>query len=92
MQALYVSSSGPLKWSESRECGLFKRSRRYETIHMEEIPSLLNTACRHISAIEKFVSEFSKSGIYPLNPALFIEEDFFCGEVYHCSECDCVSG
>jgi hypothetical protein len=48
---------------------------------MEEIPSLLNTACKQIAAIAKAVSEFVKTNIYPLNPDVFNEEDFISGEV-----------
>jgi hypothetical protein len=43
-------------------------------------------------AIEKFMSEFAESGIYPLNPDLFIEGNFIYREIYHCSECNCVNG
>jgi hypothetical protein len=57
------------------------RSHPYETIHTEEIPSLLNTAYKQISVIAKAVSKFAKTGIYPLNPDVFSEEDFISGEV-----------
>jgi hypothetical protein len=39
---------------------------------MEAIPSLLNTSY----AIAKTVSEFAKTGIYPLNLDVFSEEGF----------------
>jgi hypothetical protein len=48
---------------------------------MEEIPSLLNTAYKQIAAITRSVSESTTTGIYPLNPDEFSEEDLVSGEV-----------
>jgi hypothetical protein len=54
MQPLDISSFGLLKSSYDRERGLFMRSHPYETNRMEEIPSLLSTACiKNFAAIAK---------------------------------------
>jgi hypothetical protein len=52
-----------------------------EKIHTENISSLFNTAYKQIAAVARAVSEFVRSGIYPLNPDVFREADFISGKV-----------
>nr|XP_023028549.1 uncharacterized protein LOC111516636 [Leptinotarsa decemlineata] len=80
MQPLDVSFFGPLKMAYKKECDLFLKSNLAEKITPYDVASLVRKAFNNIASINKGESGFRATGIFPLNPEVFTEEDFFAAE------------
>ncbi|KAJ4439318.1 hypothetical protein ANN_07440 [Periplaneta americana] len=76
VQPLDVTFFGPLKKAYSRECDLFMKSNFQKMIRPDNIAGLFNKAYSNVATIAKAVSGFRASGIYPLDPNIFCDEDF----------------
>lgn len=80
LQPLDISFFGPLKNAFNRECDNFLKSHVYHRITPYDIAGIFNQAYMTVATIEKGVSGFSKSGIYPFQPNKFTEDDFIPAE------------
>ncbi|KAG7294875.1 hypothetical protein JYU34_002823 [Plutella xylostella] len=80
MQPLDVSFFGPLKMAYKKECDLFLKSHLAEKITPYDVASLVRKAFNNVASISKGESGFRSTGIFPLNPEVFTEEDFLAAE------------
>ncbi|XP_039288428.1 uncharacterized protein LOC120352360 isoform X2 [Nilaparvata lugens] len=76
LQPLDVVFYSPLKAAYRRECDLFMKSRNLVKITPYDISELFNKAYSKVATIAKATSGFEVTGIHPLNPGIFTEEDF----------------
>ncbi|XP_046391537.1 MFS-type transporter clz9-like [Ischnura elegans] len=76
LQPLDVVFYGPLKRAFYKECDFQMKSRPGEPITMYKIAELFNRAYSNVATIAKGVSGFACTGIYPMNPNIFSDEDF----------------
>lgn len=76
IQPLDVSFYSPLKRAYNKECNLFIKSRNLVKITPYDIAGLFNKAYTRVASIEKGVSGFKATGIVPMNPGIFGEDDF----------------
>lgn len=81
MQPLDVSFFGPFKAAYKRECDAFLKSHLAEKITPYEVASLVRRAFNNVASISKGESGFRSTGIFPLNPEIFTEEDFIAAEL-----------
>lgn len=81
MQPLDVSFYGPLKAAYKKECDLFMKSHLAEKITPYDVASLVRKAFNRVASISKGESGFSATGIFPINPQVFSEEDFIASEI-----------
>ncbi|CAH2097657.1 unnamed protein product [Euphydryas editha] len=75
MQPLDVTFYGPLKSAYSRECDLFMKMHPFEKITHDHLAPIFNKAYTRVATMEKAVKGFEVTGIYPLNPHIFDEDD-----------------
>lgn len=80
IQPLDVSFFGPLKRALNKECDKFMRASTYKKITPYDVASIFYGAYMSVATIEKGVSGFRSTGIFPVNPDTFKEEDFFSGQ------------
>ena len=76
MQPLDVTFFGPLKKAYHSKCDSFMKSKHLSQITVYDVASLFNKAYSRIASIEKAVSGFRSTGIFPLQPNIFTDEDF----------------
>lgn len=76
IQPLDVAFYGPLKKAFNNECDKFMRVNTYKKITPYDIPYIFNKAYMNVATIEKGVSGFKKTGIFPLNPKRFDDNEF----------------
>ncbi|XP_039278688.1 uncharacterized protein LOC120350209 [Nilaparvata lugens] len=76
IQPLDVSFYGPLKKSFNNECDKFMRANSYQKITPYDIAYIFNKAYMSVATLEKGVSGFKTTGIYPLNPKKFDDNEF----------------
>ena len=81
MQPLDVSFFGPLKTAYKNECDSFLKSHLAEKITPYDVASLVKKAFNNVASISKGESGFRSTGIFPLNPEVFTEEDFLAAEI-----------
>ncbi|KAG6458750.1 hypothetical protein O3G_MSEX011032 [Manduca sexta] len=81
MQPLDVSFYGPLKTAYKKECDFFMKSHRIEKITPYDVASLVKKAFNSVASISKGEAGFRSTGIFPLNPEVFTEEDFLAAEI-----------
>ncbi|XP_041983249.1 uncharacterized protein LOC121736227 [Aricia agestis] len=86
MQPLDVSFYGPLKAAYKKECDLYMKSHLAEKITPYEVASLLRKAFNNVASISKGEAGFRATGIYPMNPDVFCEEDFLPAELLQSAE------
>lgn len=75
-QPLDVVFYGPLKKAYNRECDLFLKNPLNERITVYNIAELFSKAYSGIATVGKGISGFLTTGIYPINPNIFSDEDF----------------
>ena len=80
LQPLDLAFFGPLKKALDKECDIFMRCNPNEKITPYDLPSLFNKAYSKVSSVEKATKGFESSGIWPLNPDTFGDEDFMASE------------
>lgn len=76
LQPLDVTFFGPLKKAYNKECDLFMKSNNMVKITPYEIAGLFNRAYTKVACLDKGISGFKATGIFPMNPAIFSDEDF----------------
>lgn len=76
MQPLDVTFYGPLKTAYNSECSKYLRNHPHEKISPFEVAELFNNAFIRVATPEKAIKGFQTTGICPLNPDVFTEEDF----------------
>ncbi|XP_052739730.1 uncharacterized protein LOC112049361 [Bicyclus anynana] len=86
IQPLDVSIYGPFKAAYKQECNLLMKTELGRKITQNDIASLFRKAFQKIATIPKAEAGFASTGIYPLNPDIFTEEDFLAAEVLNSSE------
>lgn len=48
-----------------------------------DITELFNKSYARVAIVQKGISEFSASGIYPMNPNIFTKEDFYASSTFN---------
>lgn len=76
LQPLDVTFYSSLKASFSRECDSFMKANAFNKITPYDIASLFNNAYSRVANIEKGISGFKTTGIFPLDTDRFSEDDF----------------
>lgn len=76
LQPLDVAFYSPLKRAYNKECNLYIKSRNLIKITPYDIAGLFNKAYTRVASIEKGVSSFKATGIFPMNPGVFCDDDF----------------
>ena len=76
MQPLDLSIFGPLKSAFNYHCDLFMRNNPGRRITQYEIASIFHDAWKKVATMEKAENGFRASGIFPINPEVFSDEDF----------------
>ena len=76
IQPLDVSFYGPLKKAFNHECDKFMRANMYRKITPYDIAQIFNQAYMNVATIEKGVSGFKSTGIFPVNPEQFQQNEF----------------
>lgn len=80
IQPLDVTFYFPLKSAFNNECDKYLKSHAFEKITPYEIAELFNKAYSRIATPEKAIKGFEATGIFPLNPDVFTNEDFLPAE------------
>lgn len=80
LQPLDLTIFGPLNTAFDDACDAQMKENGYLAITSEQLPSLLKIAWNKICSTEKAVSGFESAGIYPYNPNIFADEDFYVEE------------
>ncbi|XP_049779607.1 uncharacterized protein LOC126176496 [Schistocerca cancellata] len=75
LQPLDVAFFSSLKAAFNQECDSFMRSNPHQKKTPYDICPIFSKAFMRIANIEKGISGFSKTGIFPLNPSTFNDED-----------------
>lgn len=76
LQPLDVTFFGPFKRAYNKECDMFMKSRNMVKITPYDIAGLFNKAYVRVASLDKGISGFKATGIFPMNPAVFSEDDF----------------
>lgn len=82
MQPLDVTFFGPLKAAYRRECDIFMKNNAMVKITPYDLSEIFNKAYSNVASIQKCVSGFSATGIYPLNPDKFNDDDFYASNTF----------
>lgn len=75
LQPLDVAFYGSLKGSFNKECDNFLRSHPHQKISIYDVVPIFNKAFSRIANIEKGISGFASTGIFPIDPEKF-NDDF----------------
>ncbi|XP_052744306.1 uncharacterized protein LOC128199326 [Bicyclus anynana] len=81
MQPLDVSFFGPFKAAYRRECDLFIKSQLLQKVTPYDVASLVKKAFSNVASMSKGEAGFRATGIFPINPNVFTDEDFLPAEV-----------
>lgn len=76
LQPLDVIFFGPFKKAYNKECDMYMKSRNMVKITPYDIAGLFNKAYARVASLDKGISGFKATGIFPINPAVFSEDDF----------------
>jgi hypothetical protein len=76
LQPLDVSFCAPLRSEFLQECDLFLKNHPYNKITPYDLASLFSDTYMKVATMDKGVSGFRITGIYPLNPNIFKKDDF----------------
>lgn len=80
LQPLDLTFFGPLKVALNKECDIFMKCHGSTKITPYDIASLFHKAFGRVATVDKATKGFEKSGIWPLNPNTFGEEDFIAAD------------
>jgi len=86
IQPLDVSIYGPFKTAFKQECNLFIKNQLGKKITQNDLASLFRKAFQKIATIPKAEAGFAATGIYPLNPDVFTDEDFVAADILNRNE------
>lgn len=76
LQPLDVSVYGPLKTAYSVACNDYMVSHPGETIDIQKIAGIFNTAYNKAATLQNAISGFRATGIEPFNRMIFNDDDF----------------
>ncbi|XP_021706464.1 uncharacterized protein LOC110678151 [Aedes aegypti] len=76
LQPLDVAFMGPLKSNYSKAVNSFLKKNPGKTVTIYNVAALINEAFTASASISTAKNGFRATGIYPLNPQVFSEEDF----------------
>lgn len=82
LQPLDVTVYSPLKAAFNRECDLFIKGKNLEKITPYDVAGLFTKAYGNIATISKAISGFKTTGIHPLDPNVFSDEEFVADAVF----------
>ena len=74
----YSTSKGAFK----KECDLYMKRHRLVRITPYDLAGIFNQAYSRVATIAVAVSGFKGTGIYPLNPNVFTDDDFCAADVF----------
>lgn len=77
LQPLDLIIFGPLNTAFDEACDTQMKRNEYLAMPSEQLPSLLTTAWSKTCSREKADSGFKSAGIYPYNPNIFSDDEFF---------------
>ena len=80
-QPLDVSFYGPLKAAYRHECNRHMKTHLMAKITPYDVACLFNKAYAQVANISKGEAGFRATGIYPLNPNIFTEQDFLAASL-----------
>lgn len=80
-QPLDVSFYGPLKAAYRHECNRHMKTHLMSKITPYDVAGLFNKAYVQVANISKAESGFRATGIYPLNPNIFTDQDFLAASL-----------
>ncbi|XP_060845492.1 uncharacterized protein LOC132925085 [Rhopalosiphum padi] len=86
LQPLDVSFFGPLKAVFKRKCDLYIKSHCLVKITPYDLAELFNKAYSCVATIQKGISGFASTGIVPMNPNIFTDEDYFAAVTLNCDD------
>lgn len=75
LQPLDVTFFGGLKTAYNSECDKFMRTNKFEKITPYDVAHLFNKAYIRVATLEKGISGFKRTGIYPFNPDAYTREE-----------------
>lgn len=76
LQPLDVTFFGPLKKAYYRECDLHMKSHNLVKLTPYDVAALFQKAYSRVAAIDKGISGFKTTGIFPINANIFSDDDF----------------
>ncbi|KAB0803072.1 hypothetical protein PPYR_02666 [Photinus pyralis] len=79
-QPLDVTFYKPLKTAYNAECDKFLKSRPGERITTYELAEIFNKSFSRIATPDKAIKGFEVTGIFPMNPDVFSDDDFMAAE------------
>ena len=80
VQPLDVTFFGPLKAAYNVECDKYMRNNPGQKITPNIVAELFNKAFGRVATVEKATKGFEVTGICPMNPDIFSEDDFAAAE------------
>lgn len=86
IQPMDVLIYAPFKTAYKQECNLFMKSKLGRQIAQTDTAWLFRKAFQKVATILKAEPGFAATGIYPLNPEVFTEEDFLAAEFLNTTE------
>lgn len=81
LQPLDVSVFGPFKSYYNRAADNWMTSNPGKTITIYNIAALVNQAWSSAFSTQNIISGFRKTGIFPFNSDIFVDDDFLCSSV-----------
>lgn len=81
IQPLDVSFYGPLKVAYRQECNRHMKTHLMSKITPYDVAGLFNKAYAQVANISKGEAGFRATGIYPLNPNVFTDQDFLAASL-----------
>ncbi|XP_031333879.1 uncharacterized protein LOC116163888 [Photinus pyralis] len=81
LQPLDVGFYGPLKTAYSQETDKWMVTNAGRCITQFKVGELFGAAYKRVASLEKAESAFKATGIWPLNPDVFMDEDFMPASV-----------
>ena len=70
----------PLKTAYYRECDYFMTTNAGRRITQYDVVGLFSSAYRRVANLEKAENGFKSAGIFPINPDIFTDEDFYASD------------
>lgn len=82
LQPLDVTFYSTLKAAYKKECDIYMKMNRLLKITPYDLAGLFNKAYSRVATIAVATSGFRATGIYPLNPNLFTDDDFAAADAF----------
>ena len=82
LHPLDVTFYSTLKGAFKKECDLYMKMHRLVRITPYDLAGLFNQAYSRVATIAVAVAGFKGTGIYPLNPNVFTDDDFCAADIF----------